>query len=478
MMTQKGGTGLSSYFLLAGVGLVVAALSGAALAWDGSVYLFQLLDDQRPFVPHYRLINYVLQTPVLVLSKLTGDLQFLRIAFSLVYASIPLLALATSWWVVRGTAPTLFVWAALGIGFGMLPGQFNFIAEAMLSVLFFWPLGLAILLGMQRRHVPLVGVLAVLIVITHPMAAPLFAVAVGLCLVVSFRVHERRRTMRLWALGFGGLVLLTAVRLWLFRTPYEIEQSSPEIIQWTFTVSVLGLPMLALMSALVTALAVFAAPLVRARRPALMVLRAIELLSILATTALLIRWAIDPEQWRWALKYGYWSPIGSLAFLGFAGLEVLLRPQEAGHDLRGGRPAPAELLRDPQWSHRIRTAQLVALSCSLVLIIQSAAWLQLSNRLTESMSQSGWSCISMARLGWLSDTPLNSFATPAYSLLLQGRTPDKVILSGDECGTETFEKGIALNAFGTCLRAGSISSHWRRIWRASTLYRATAAPTS
>src|ERR1700754_3837231 len=154
MMTRSNGSGLSAYFLLAGVGLFVAAFSGAALAWDGSVYLFQLLDDQRPFVPHYRLINIVLQAPVLILSMLTGDLAVLRAAFGLVYASIPLLALAASWWVVRQFAPELFVWAALGIGFGMLPGQFNFVAEALLSVLLFWPLGLAILVGLRRQHVP------------------------------------------------------------------------------------------------------------------------------------------------------------------------------------------------------------------------------------------------------------------------------------------------------------------------------------
>jgi hypothetical protein len=449
MMTQKSGTGLSSYFLLAAVGLVVAALSGAALTWDGSLYLFQLLDDQRPFAPHYRFINYVMQTPVLVLSAVTGDLTVLRTAFGLVYAAVPFLALVTSWWVVRRTAPTLFVWAALGIGFGMLPGQFAFIAEAMLAVLFFWPLGLAILLGLERRHVPLVAALSALIVISHPVAAPLFAVATGLCLVVGARRPERRQTVWRWAMGFGVLVLLTGVRLWLFRTPYEIEQSSPEILRWSFTVSVLGLPIFALMGAVVTALAVFAAPFAGERRPVLLALRVIELIGILATTALLIRWAIDPGQWRWALKYGYWAPIGSLVFLGFAFLEVLLSPQRVGDSDHETRTASADLLHEPQWAHRIRTAQLVALSCSLVLIIQSAAWLQLTNRLTTSMSQSGWSCVSLARLGWLSNTPLNSFATPAYSLLLQDRTPDKVILNGDECGTETFEKGISLNAYGT-----------------------------
>jgi hypothetical protein len=464
MMTRNTSSSLSTYFVLAGIGLVVAALSGAALSWDGSVYLFQLLDEQKPFSPHYRFINVVLQAPILLLSQVTSDLTILRTAFGLVYTSTPLLALAASWWVVRRTAPTLFVWAAFGIGFGLLPGQFGFIAEALLAVMLFWPVGLAILLGMHREHVVLVSILLGLIVISHPVAAPLFVVGTGLCLVMGYRLPERRQALWRWALAFGALTVITGIRLWLFRTPYEIEQSSPDILLWSFTVAVLGLPMVSLASALVAALAVFAAPFVNPRSPLRYVLLAIEFLSLLAATALLIRWAIDPEQWRWALKYAYWAPIGSLAFLGFAILEVLIRPQLAGQHSRsnpGEAPEPAHVsspvtAQESLLPHRMRTAQLVALSCSLVLIIQSSSWLHLTGRLTESMAQSPWSCVSMSRLGWLNTTALNSFATPAYSVLLQGRTPNKVVLSADACGTETFEQGVALHAFAT----RNLSSGW------------------
>jgi hypothetical protein len=449
MMTRNTPSGLSIYFLLAGVGFVVAALSGAALSWDGSVYLFQLLDEQKPFSPHYRFINVILQAPILALSQVTSDLTVLRTVFGLVYTSTPLLGLGICWWVVRKHAPSLFVWATLGIGFGLLPGQFGFIAEALLAVVLFWPVGLAILVGMRREHAALVAVLSALIVISHPVATPLFAVATGLCLVVGGRLPARRSVLWRWGLGFAGLTLLTGVRLWLFRTPYEIEQSSPEILRWSFTVAVLGLPLLSLASALVTALALLVAPLINHRSPLRFVLRAVELVGILVATALLIRWAIDPEQWRWALKYAYWAPIGSLAFLGFGMLEVLLRPGQAGsaHDASSAETRVPQ--HGPNLGHRIRTAQIVGLACSLVLIIQSSAWLQLTNRLNQSMAQSSWSCVSMSRLGWLNTTPLNSFATPAYSVLLQGRTPEKVVLNADACGTETFEQGVALHAFAT-----------------------------
>lgn len=449
MIARDGGMGMQCYFLLAAVGLFVAALSGAALAWDGGVFLFQLLDDQSPFVPHGRAVHVFLQIPTLALSQLTGDLTVLRTAFGLVYAAVPFLAMVASWWVVRPHAPTLFIWAAFGLGFGMLPGQFLLVGESNLAVVLFWPIALAILTGIRRRHVPLVILLAALVMISHPIASPLFAVAAGLAFSVGLRAVGRRRTMWRWALVFGVLALMAALRVWLFHTEYEAEQASLETLRWAFTVAVAGSPLLALTCAWVAGLMVFIAPFAGRRRRVTVALRAIELLSIAMATAVLIRWAIDPEQWRWELKYGYWAPVASLSFLGLAALEVLMRGGAPEKAVRAVAVSGIDSLRGLAWSHRVGTAQLVALACSLVLIVQSTAWLRLSNRLSETMARSGWSCVAMSRIGWIEDTPLHSFATPAYSLLLQSRTPQKVVLDGDECGTETFADGVALHPFAT-----------------------------
>ena len=55
-----------AFFLLATLGLVLAALCGAALSWDGSIYLFELLDKQRPYVSQGRLITWPLHLPVVL----------------------------------------------------------------------------------------------------------------------------------------------------------------------------------------------------------------------------------------------------------------------------------------------------------------------------------------------------------------------------------------------------------------------------
>src|ERR1700686_3288738 len=111
---------MKTYFVLIIAALSVAVLSGGALLWDGSYYLYTTLDRQTAFIPNHRYIAAVLQTPVLLAYHFTHNTQVLALVFGLGYAVIPLLSLALSWLIVRRTAPALFVWAALGFGFGTL----------------------------------------------------------------------------------------------------------------------------------------------------------------------------------------------------------------------------------------------------------------------------------------------------------------------------------------------------------------------
>src|SRR3954469_13358756 len=171
---------MRTFFGLMAGGLICAALCRAALSWDGAIYLFEMLDNQRPYVPQQRLINWPLDWPVVLLSHVTGDLPFLAVVFGLVYVAFQLALLGAAWWVVRDENRTLFVWAAFGLGLGMLPGQFYFVAEGNLAVQLAWPLILAILVGLQRRHIPLIVVLTIALFFSHPLAIIIFAFAAAL----------------------------------------------------------------------------------------------------------------------------------------------------------------------------------------------------------------------------------------------------------------------------------------------------------
>jgi hypothetical protein len=120
------------YFGLIIAALGFAAVSGATMSWDVSYILFKILDLQSPFLPHGRLVNIPLHWIVLLVNRFTSDLSVLQTVFGLVYAAIPFMALALSWWVVRGYAEPLFIWVALGVGFGTLPGQLCFACEHFL----------------------------------------------------------------------------------------------------------------------------------------------------------------------------------------------------------------------------------------------------------------------------------------------------------------------------------------------------------
>jgi hypothetical protein len=73
------------YFGLIGAALGFAAVSGAAMAWDGSYILFKILDLQSPMVAHDRFVNIPLHWIVLLANRLTDDLIILQMVFGLVY---------------------------------------------------------------------------------------------------------------------------------------------------------------------------------------------------------------------------------------------------------------------------------------------------------------------------------------------------------------------------------------------------------
>lgn len=393
---------MRTFFGLMGIGVVFAALCGAALSWNGSVYLFQILDTQSPFVAQYRFINIHLHLPVLLVSNFTSNIIVLQTVFGLVYAAIPVIALALSWWIIRDRARFLFVWAAFGIGFGTLPGQFYFIAEANVTLQLFWPVLLAILTRMQRSHMAVVGVLIVAIFLTRPYAVVLFACAALAAFAMGVCVTPDRRKMWSWASIFSMLMMLSIFRFWLFGSSNETEQVPLNSVRWSFDVAVAGFPLLALVCAGFTALSLFAAPLTKQHqhRRFSQGMHSLQCISIVVAGMLLLVWASNPEQWIWANKFTIWALFVSMVFMSIAALESLmpsfLTQRTAAYD----------------WKQRTQITQAVGAVFALVLVTQSTAWLGETKKLRAMIDQSAWSCVSMAPVKWLEKRPLLDFGTP------------------------------------------------------------------
>jgi hypothetical protein len=424
-----------SFFLLAAIGFAVAALCGAALSWDGAIYLFELLDKQRPYVSQGRLVTWPLHLPVVLASKVTSDLAALTIVFGLVYTALPFATLAAAWWVVRDTNPALFIWPAYAFGLGLLPGQLNFIAEGNIALQLAWPVALSIIVGLPRRQLPLVAVLAVALFLSHPFAVPLFAALALLAVAGGARYADRRPWLWGAAVAFGALAAASALRFWLARTPYEEAQLSVAVLRWAFAGSVAGLPLVALLAALVAATLTLAVPLLGRRGAvgAIPALRIGELLAIGLAALALLAWARDPEAWRLAKEYHRFALFVSLAFLVPAALEGL------------GYGAALRRSAADGWAGRGRTLRAIGVAFMLVLVVQSVSWLNLTSDLRAAVNRSPWACVSLAPLGSLSGTALDDWPTAYLAMLQQGRTPGQVALPGDDCGTTDLAAGLRLN---------------------------------
>ncbi len=314
------------YFLTVMAALLFAALSGAPLSWDGSYVLFRVLDDQSVLAPHGRFIHAVLQWPVLAATHFTDDLRVLRVVFGAAYATIPLLALLLSWWIVRKHSPALFVWPSLAICFGTLPGQFGFISEALMVSQLAWPIILAVLCPIQRRTAFLVLLLAWMVFFSHPLSSVIFGYLSILCFCSMLRNEHQRLVRSLIAVLFG---MLSVTRFVMIRSGYETEQVSLEILQTAFMTSVRGLPLAALASAWFVGLTILLFSLVKHPTDTMQKLIQYTQVAVLLMSGwFLLNWARDASSWTLMLEYRYWIVFCSAPFVFFAALDSFSSSKE------------------------------------------------------------------------------------------------------------------------------------------------------
>ncbi len=408
------------YFALTTTALVIAALCGAPLAWDGSYYLLKALDAQAPFTPHHRLINVLLQGPALLVSRYTDNMAVLRVLFELGYVAIPLSALAASWWIVRRRAPDLFAWAALGIGLGALPGQFNMNSEAIAAVQLFWPALLALLVGMPGGVAPVAAVLVALMFLAHPIAGALFVAGAGTAALVALVAPRRRRVLAPWIVGLGVLAVL---RLVVARDSYETSELTAHAQVLAFEKSVLGWPLLALVCAWFAAVALF-----MARRrgfawrggAAPAYVAACVLVAMTGTA--LLPWALDPRAWANAIDFKGWVLAASLPFMTIAVVDGV-----AG---RAVEPRPPPMAS----RHRRGIVHIVGAVFLVVLAAQSLSFARVSHALGESIARGAAPCLATSLLAAVDGTALAHWSLPSYALLQEGKTPRRLVLGGNGCG--------------------------------------------
>jgi hypothetical protein len=435
------------YFALIACALIIAAICGVALSWDGSYYLFETLDSQAPYDPHDRLSDLLLNWPALAASHLTADFSIIRLVFNLSYIIPPLASLIASWLIVRKAAPSLFVWPALAIGLGTLPGQFSLIGEGIQVAQLGWPVLLVTLLRLPWRQVPIVIVFVALVFIAHPTGSAILGFSALVAAIIGLRYKEDRWKMWGWACGLAILGVVRFLRL--YSDSYETGQLNLNLLIDHFHSSVAGLPLYALLLTWTAALVLFLLPRIGpvGKRPFARTLNVhgaadnLDLnapdhrttrmsaflyfygyIGVAAAGVLLLVWASNPHSWKGALDYKGLVLICCLPFMLLAVVEGIFGPAGA-----------ANLTRRDLSDYRKGIILLSGLVYLVVLGTQSLVFAHLTSELQQDIRTNSSGCIPIYGEPALNDSLFTHWSISSLALVLQSRKPHTVVLDTFTC---------------------------------------------
>jgi hypothetical protein len=396
---------LPLYWFLMAFGWIAAAVNGAAMSWDGSYILFKTLDSQMPYVPHYRWVVVPPEAVALFASLFTENTTVLSVIYGLVCVLMSALTLAASYWIVRDQ-PGLFLWPALSFGIGMLPGTLALYLEVLQASQYFWPLILAIRIGMPRRVVPVAFFFAAVLTFTHPASLLLLGVAFGFALLSRFRKTNRLEVWQIIVLGM--LLLLALLRFQLMHTPYESQRLEWEVFEDDFNTSVLGYPIWGL------GLAGAAGLLVLAKQRWAFVL-------LIISGVILFSWANDSRLWSHAFAFRTWLPFFTL-------------------------PLALMAFLDFTPTSRRRMIHICGLIFALSMLAQSLTWRKVTQEAQDRLAAAPDPCsTSQSMINWLYETPINHWSLTPYSLMWGGRQPQKILIYGQDCAEGRFHGGLQVN---------------------------------
>jgi hypothetical protein len=324
---------------------------------------------------------------------------------------------------VRKHRPELILWAVFGIAAAPLPGQIFVINDSIFQQHLFWPIFLALFVPFDWKRAPLLAILA-LFQFAHPIGMALFGGA-AICAIVANRLDPPRS--RQYLIGAGICILLAALvllRLKLVPDTYAQREFSWANALDRWKNGVAGAPILGLSFVYAAAMLLFIQRKLHppARR---FPLGPIAIACLLIASLIWIRWASDVSSWHLALDYRRWLVPLAAPFYALACLDAALG-RATNNEMRNASTL------EP-WSAAILTSIF-----AIVLILQSRGWSQLQNRLLRQLDQHPTPILAASRLDWTAQTPLRHWGISTLSFFLQGRQPEKAILS--DLGTQLFHE--------------------------------------
>ncbi len=415
---------LTLFFAMIILAFGITSFVNAPLSFDGSFYLFRVLDNHDFIDDLDRVIHIPLQVPVLAATYVTHDLHFLSLAFSAAYCSIPLLGLALSWIICR-QRPSLFIWPAISICLAELPGRFFFINEQVMLATLFWPTLLMVLLGAPTVVMMLVAAITIVAAASQPVAAATLA-EILLVALVSAIIRPQVREQSLWYALFLGLLLLE--RIVIPIQDWERKSFTLNVVSYSFYNAVWGWPLIATAFTMLAGLMCLFTP---RRYPRIYLMVPLVLVGIALTV-----WALNPTSWDRCIDFRYWiTPITLVLMAGAAVEELWLR-----------RSSEVQLQEIRRYA-----IPLVGAIFLLVLSMQSVEWQMMNHRLRGELVNSERGCIPSGSLFWLHDTPLSHWGGTFNAIEVQGQKPATLLLPNElDCqifATEGDAKLVDQGAF-------------------------------
>ena len=239
--------------------------------------------------------------------------------------------------------------------------------------------------------------------------------------------------MLIWS---GIFALLAPLRFSLITTGYDISHLSVDVYLSSLS-SVSGWPLVGLTCAWLAGLILFLMTFIKkiTRDDGSSSLAPYSVLAVLVGGGAFIAWSADPTLWSSALPYRDSALICSLPFIGFAVLEALISP--ARNQDQPGLVSMTRLL----------VIQSTAVIFGIVLGIQSFSFVVMTQQLSAIIDASQTPCIGISKLRALNKTAFGHWSITAYSILLQGRHPTKIVLSDNACTHLGQSDGFPLAEF-------------------------------
>jgi hypothetical protein len=394
------------------IAAVYASATGIALIWDGAYQLVYSLVDGSAFYHHTRYHSWLVWQPTLWLSSHTTSFNVLLWTYGAPYLLAPAIGLALSWWVVRNTAPQLFVWAVFGITGSTLPGQIFIINDSIFQQHLFWPvfLGLLVPLTWPKR---IVLALLAIFQLSHPIGAVLIGGASVAAALVGFENPGQRQQYFTRAAIAALFAIVCLVKIFAWPDGYARQE-----LEWqTVLARLAALRFWHLCYGLVGLYAAAVFLWSNHTRPAIA--------ALLLTTACWIFWATDVPAWNVsAMNYRRWVVPFAAPFFALAVWSRL-------------RPGTGTMRQYP--------AAILPLLFVVVLAIQCTQWQRLTTQLTRAMAGAPGTVIAAESLPFIKDTPLEHWSVVTLSLALQGRTPQKIVLDAEALPLQ--HEGVPLSFF-------------------------------